>query len=254
MSDIIKILQNRENVIKTVFIKTVTSPIYDSIESFEENDPIGHSNFVNFTKKFNNDMSVSLNDLYLRDGEYKPAYGKLDAVTIGYFDVANDDTSYYGLEPDSFYKFLVSKRKIITIKELSELDLLEKFNDTLKRVVDHVGAKFICGFDISEIEIPFIIKKSIKYGAKVNPIFVKHITTKPWEGFVFDFKKELYFNGNTTTRVSVAAQMFDLKYKEPPIDIHEDKQYSTEELINNSKNCINLYMQLYIKLRKSLYE
>lgn len=149
---------------------------FANYDVFLENDPVGAKLFnkkFETTKYFNEFDNV--HNAYMKYGGLFSPYGKIVCISIGYYS------------KDEY--------KINSFKNKDEKILLTEFASLLDKV-DKKGM-LLSGYGILNFDIPWVVRKLLKYGIKV-PRIIDFNFKKPWEMAIFDIldsikQKSTYF-------------------------------------------------------------
>jgi DNA polymerase elongation subunit (family B) len=152
-----------------LYILVQTKPKYDHVNDFCMYDDQAYKIFNEKLTRLNLELNQST---YLEKAKLFPEYGIIASITIAY---QKDD-----------------KTNIKVITGNTEKEILEEFN----KIITTAG-RTICGWNIKNFDIPWIIKKCVLYDLLVSPrIFI--YGAKPWEQSFCDLKEIWKMNMDCT--------------------------------------------------------
>jgi len=128
------------------------------------------------------DVKPSDSEIYLDKAGLYAEYAKVVCVSLGMADVVYDGTKYN-----------VTK-KLYDITSHDEYPILVKFASQLERAIDKNPSTLLCGHNILEYDIPFLVKRMIKYKIKIPQLLKSSIYGKPWEIKVVDTMRDWRMN------------------------------------------------------------
>lgn len=160
-----------------LFIDIETASQYKTFDELVEKNPRLADLWLKKSAKFKEDKKYGTDYYFRPDGEKTdllniiyfdkagiyPEFGKIIAITIGYFNRLEDDTL---------------ERKIKVFSNENEVELLKEFN----KVINHKSFenKILFGHNISNFDIPYIAKKYIFNGYNI-PKKLNTVGLKPWQ-------------------------------------------------------------------------
>ena len=156
---------------KLLFIDIETVGISSTFENFKKDYPELHSVFIKntdwFLKRFSEDSTLSLDQIFEKRSALVPEFAKIICVSAGVVDKEGE------LKKMSYFNS-------------DEKTLLEEVNKLLGRVN---GTGFsICGHNVKNFDIPMLAKRMIINGIKPSSIIPSY-DTKPWDIRAIDTKE-----------------------------------------------------------------
>lgn len=148
-------------------IETVSG--HEDFDEFGAIDEAGSASFYKRWKRRKGNNSMWNDDIrlaYKINAPLTPEYGKIVSIAYAFFTPSGELT--------------------LAAKSISN-DNEEEFVNWIKRLFDKVSElkKVPCGHNIKGFDIPYIVKKIMKYGMKV-PSVLNTLGKKPWEVNMFD--------------------------------------------------------------------
>lgn len=194
-------------------IETVSN--YKDFETFKNNDKKGAEIFEKkASTQYNYDYNIE--EYYKNKAGLIPEWGKIICFSFGFL------TSSSELKIKS--KKIVNDDEETLIKEIKEVfDIISDKN------------KNLCGFNIKQFDIPFLVKKLIKYNLQI-PKCLNFIGKKPWEITVIDIFE--LWKGTSTYYTSLEELAYFLNVENPKDFLRGDeinKTYYDED--NLEKIC-----------------
>lgn len=120
------------------------------------------TNWERVAKKHMTDENLSPADAYEKKAALYVEYGKIISVCFGGFD-------------SDF------NQKIGALSDPSEEALLRKVADYLEKRYEKFPDTILCGHNIKEFDIPYIVKRMIKYNIKLPTILKNYLSAKSWD-------------------------------------------------------------------------
>lgn len=233
----------KKRIKDTFFFKIVTRTEYMNVDEFKENNEDSYNGwFKAAEKRYLNDSDLTINDAYLTKACYMPELSQILGICVGRLDINDGNV----------------ERTITPIFNKSEKEILEVFFAYLDELHKTINEPLLFGYHISTYDIPFIIKRALKYELKIPVILKNSLLAKPWEGIIIDGGLLWKFTSNVDyTHFNEVCRFLNLKYKNLPIPLDEISEHcnSLNESERNKwlefelKNKINLNFQYYLKLR-----
>jgi len=152
-----RIYQNLKNFL---FLDIETVREYNSYAEFTTHRST--SNWERVAKKIMVDESLSPANAYENKAALYVEYGKIVTVCFGGFD-------------SDFNK------KIGAISDLDEEKLLRSVANYLEKKFEKFPETILCGHNIKEFDLPYIVKRMIKFNIKLPMILKNYLSAKPWE-------------------------------------------------------------------------
>lgn len=133
---------------------------------------------------------------YEKNAAFFPEYGKVISVAFGTFRIdENGDL----------------KKEIGAVSLDDEKYLLQRTSDFLQSKYAKYGDNTqLCGFNVIEFDIPYLIKRMIKHGVKVPTLFLNAVSAKPWDMKVVDVMRDWKFNGMKNTSLGTLEEFLDI--------------------------------------------
>ncbi len=113
-------------------------------------------------------------DMYLSKAALHPEYGKIVSIAFGFLTFDENKNPV---------------KKLYSIGSADELEILEKIQKQFIGAFERNQNMILCGHNVLEYDIPFIVKRMIKHGLKIPQILLNIINAKPWEATVLDTMK-----------------------------------------------------------------
>lgn len=108
------------------------------------------------------DENLTPAEAYERKAALYVEYGMIVSICVGNFD---SDFNH----------------KIGALSDPNEKVLLEKFADYLNKYYQKFPETIICGHNIKEFDLPYIIKRMIKYKIRIPAILKNYMSAKSWD-------------------------------------------------------------------------
>lgn len=153
-------------------------------------DPVGAKIFENKCSKIKEWEDQSIDELYVNKSPIFPEHGKIICMSFG----------MYGED---------GKKHIMTVIDDDEEKLMNKI---FKIFNDKIPKKFLCGFNIKNFDIPYIVKKFYKYNIDI-PRNLNFNGLKPWEIPVIDLSD--IWKGTGKYGITLEEITYDLDIDSP---------------------------------------
>lgn len=167
-------------------------------------------------------LFVSLDKCYQEKTQLMPEFAKIYAVSIGVVT----------------YKDGLEQKHVSSIRSDNEKEILEKVSAVFDRAYKKSSNRKLCGHNIIDFDIPFIIKRMIKNNVSMPKILKSagSSLTKPWDKQIVDTIKDWKF-GAFTGFVSLDLLCNFLGLDNPKIDPNGyiDPKNLTDAMFNPSK-------------------
>lgn len=137
-----------------------------------------------------NKESITDAEIYLTKAPLYPEYGKV--VSFAFGRIENEG------------------KKIYHTTQHNEKEVLNKVAYFLNKYYDENPNLILCGHNIIEYDIPFIVKRMIKHGIKVPVVLQNAINGKPWEIKVTDTLREWKMSTNKFVSLDTIAEFLDI--------------------------------------------
>lgn len=177
-------------------------------------DEIGYSLFIKKWEKmgkYEKEWEGEADKIYIEKAPLFPEYGKIICMSFGLF-TENEE------------------KKIMTLIEDDEEILLKRISKIINRSND--TKRILCGFNIKNFDLPFIIKKMHKYNIDL-PLNINYVGLKPWEILIKDISE--IWKGLGRSSASLEEVAYELETNSPSI-IGGEKVH--EYYWNNNKDII----------------
>lgn len=213
-----KHLFNITSLYDTIFIKIDTKTI------LQQENLINNHNWMNFIKKrYPNECDSTLFELNENKSKYHPEFSEITSISWGVVKVDMNGNILKEIRSVSGH---TEKQKLETFFKILELFREKKLDG------------IICGHNILGYEIPFLIKRGLKYNLKIPKSIKNNLLAKPWEYNIVDTINLWRFTGNDYVALDLISEY--LGFKNDNFVNPDDK----------TKNGVNLIIELYIKLRE----
>jgi 3'-5' exonuclease len=135
-------------------------------------------------------------EIYTTKAALYPEYGKVVSVAFGF------------LKPNQEG---VLTKKLYHVTTHDEVELLKKLSDQLDGAYNSNPNTILCGHNIYEYDIPFLIKRMIKYRIKI-PQMLQNIIggKKPWEIKLSDTMREWKMTTMKFVSLDTIAEFLDI--------------------------------------------
>jgi DNA polymerase elongation subunit (family B) len=134
-------------------------------------------NWERVAKKHMGDENLTPAQAYEKKAALYVEYGKIVTICVGNFD---SDFNH----------------KIGALSDSNEKVLLEKFRDYLTKYNDKFPDTIICGHNIKEFDIPYIIKRMILHNIKIPTMLKNYLAAKAWDQKATDTIYDWRIGGN----------------------------------------------------------
>jgi predicted PolB exonuclease-like 3'-5' exonuclease len=205
---------------------------YPDWETFKLNDERGSKLFESKFIKYKWDEKYeSIEEAYLDNAGIISTYGKIVCISFGYLD--ND-----------------GKKQIKSIYGDDEKEIVEKFNDLLKKI--ETKNFNLSGFRILHFDVPWVVHKLHKYGIRPADIIYTY-DKKPWEMRITDLSED--WKGRFAWSYTFDEMCYELGVKSPKdvingSDVHkyywsgrleEIKEYCEKDVSSSIDAGLKLY-------------
>lgn len=147
-------------------------------------------NWDRVANRFVKEEGLTVTEAYEKKAALYVEYGKIVSVAFGFFDGMLD-------------------QKIGAIGDENEENLLRKVADYLNAKTDE--NTILCGHNIKEFDIPYLIKKMIKYKIIIPKIFFKYLNAKTWEQNATDTQYDWRMAGNRFMNLDTIAEFLSIE-------------------------------------------
>jgi hypothetical protein len=235
-----KIYQNLKNFL-FLDIETVREyrdyTTFSSVKSTE--------NWKRVAKKHIEDEKLTEAEAYEKKAGLYVEYGKIISVCFGKFD--SDSTKKIGVISDT------DEEKLLTNVAGYFDKIYEKFPDTV-----------LCGHNIKEFDIPFIVKRMIKFNVKLPVIIKNYLSAKSWDQKATDTLFDWRMSGNRFMSLDSIAEYLGIEsskngvlngesvgeyYWNNSINTYDVKIFNINDYCNND---VRVVMDLALRLNNVL--
>lgn len=222
-----KYLLNPSSINNTLFFKIETQSLINNETIDEEED------WYDFMRRRYNNYSEVNNKELLNNmrTKYHAEYSRIIAISYGI-----NKTDING----------VTTKEIRIIKEDDEKKIIEVFFKILEIFRTKKLDGLLCGYNILIYDIPFLIKRALKYNIKIPKSFKNNLTAKPWEFTIIDIINIWKFNGSDYCDIDMICKFLDIKTKYSLNNINDDSIDVREYLIEY----VNIMIEIYVRLRE----
>lgn len=135
-------------------------------------------------------------EIYLTKAALYPEYAKVVSVAFGFLTPNQDG---------------VLTKKLYHVTSHDEAELLKKISDQLDGAYNKNPNTILCGHNIFEYDIPFLIKRMIKHRIKIPQILQNIIGgKKPWEIKMSDTMREWKMSTMKFVSLDTIAEFLDI--------------------------------------------
>lgn len=121
-------------------------------------------------------------EIYLGKAGLYAEYAKVVCIGLGKVEV------------DLSTGFPITTKKLYDISSHDEYTIIKKFANQLNLAHDKNPNTILCGHNILEYDIPFLVKRMIKYKIKIPQLLKDAIYGKPWEIKITDTMRDWRMN------------------------------------------------------------
>lgn len=213
------------------FFDIETAGNYDTFDNFTLNDRKGAELFKSKYEKMWKDKYSDINEAYIDNAGILSTYGRIVCISYGFID-----------KGVNFIKSIFAD---------NEMEIVEKFNNVLKKV--ETKQFKISGFRIINFDIPWFLHKCHKYKIKPSDIVTTY-GKKPWEMRIVDLSED--WKGRFAWSYSFDEMIYELGLQSPKdkmsgSDVHskywngdilEIKEYCEKDVVS----CIDAHKLIYL--------
>jgi predicted PolB exonuclease-like 3'-5' exonuclease len=134
-------------------------------------------NWTRIANRFMKEEGLTVEGAYEKKASLYVEYGRIVSICFGMFDSEFN-------------------HKIGAISDQNEETLLRNAADYLDKYYAKYPETILCGHNIKEFDIPFMIKRMIKYRIRIPRLFMVYLTAKSWEQPVTDTQYDWRMAGN----------------------------------------------------------
>lgn len=149
-----------QNIKDFLFLDIETVREYNTYEDFSKHRST--DKWERLAKRHMADENLTPAHAYEKKAALYVEYGMIVSICVGNFD---SDFNH----------------KIGALSDPDEKVLLEKFADYLNKYYQKFPETILCGHNIKEFDLPYVIKRMIKYKIRIPVILKNYMSAKPWE-------------------------------------------------------------------------
>jgi len=188
------------NISKTLFLDIESVREYPTFEEF-----LKHKNFDNWKRVAAKYYADALKDgedltdeqIYYNKSALHGEYAKVVCVGLGKAAINLSETPIISAKYNDFTSHNEAYILNMLAKQLEKLYLEEP-------------GTYICGHNIIEYDIPFLIKRMIKHKIKIPQIFVNFLNAKPWDVKIIDTMKDWKMNTSKIVSLDVICEFLGI--------------------------------------------
>ncbi len=248
------LLLNNLTIYDTIFISIKTVSNYPSLEDMKIQNPIEYELWVDFIR--NRFEIEPTTENYL---QYAPLYPEFSKIVGAGYGTAQNENGQIKRDLKPLTKTVMSEEEII--KRLTDMfNYFENMGKSFKPAYQH----YICGYDLINFELPYYIKKFLKYNnneKRLPSYIVNYITAQPWNNNIISTKDTFNLNSKTLfTNKDIVYNFLDIQQANNYIKDEDLSKYYwdninnlNDEVLRNINlsvmNTINSNMQYMMKFR-----
>jgi predicted PolB exonuclease-like 3'-5' exonuclease len=141
--------------------------------------------------RFMKEEGLTIEQTYEKKGGLYVEYAKIVSICVGSFD-------------SEF------KQTIAAISDENEETLLKKFAGYLEKYYAKYPDMILCGHNVKEFDIPFIIKRMIKYKIKIPTVLMNYLSAKSWDQKATDTQYDWRMAGNRFMNLDTIAEFLGI--------------------------------------------
>jgi len=194
------------------FFDIETTSKYSDFKTLQLNDPIGAELFIKKCKRmsdFDDWKGKTVDELYIDKSPLLAEHGKIICLSFGMFK-----------DNKPIIRTLINDDEEVLMKDVKEL--FDKVNFKRK----------ICGYNIKNFDLPWIIRKLYKYDLDI-PLNINVVNKKPWETGIIDIYS--YFLKYT----SMDEVAYDLSIESSKKNLSGDKVHEYYWVRKDNKSIMN---------------
>jgi len=248
---------NQQSIYDTFFLNIKGVLEYPSLELLEKENKQLYDRWIYLADSKYNDLHViNPENCYQKKAIWYPEYTKIVAITyaIVYFED--------GKFQRQFKKIVNDKEELVIATFIDELKAISKDSE----LSTPKTFPYLCGHNIINYDIPFLLKRYIKYNLSIEenktiPLILKRILSlKPWERDIIDTINVWKFNGIGAGSLMLVANYLGLKKSVDLLNhtelskyywdnIEKDRKKTLDYIVLQSATQTNLIIQLMNHLR-----
>lgn len=193
-------------------------------------------------KRHMSDENLSAAEAYEKKAALYVEYGKIVSICVGNFD---SDFNH----------------KIGALSDPDEKVLLEKFADYLTKYYQKFPETIMCGHNIKEFDIPYIIKRMIFYKISLPTILKNYMAAKAWEQKATDTLYDWRMAGPRFMSLDSIAEYLGIESSKEGVvsgehlgSYYYDDSISYDEKIQNINKYCKADVRVSMELAKRLYD
>ena len=210
------------SIYDTIFIKIETEVNLDTIKNVDL--------WVKFMEEtYSKDvklLDVDEKKYFYKKSKFYPEFSEITSISWGIVKVLDNGDVV---------------KEIRKVSGNNEKEKLEYFFKILELYKQKKINAYVCGFNILNYEIPFLVKRGLKYGLDTPKIIKTNLSAKPWEYMITDINNISKVTGIRYTNLEIFADFLNVDY------VKSDDTTNPDEYTSKSVNTI---IDLYLKLRK----
>lgn len=148
------------------------------------------SNWERFANRFVKEEGITVAEAYEKKAALYVEYGRIVSIAFGFFDAE--------MNP-----------RIGAIADEDEEALLKKVSDVFNKHTNR--DTILCGHNTKEFDIPYIIKRMIKYKITIPTVFFTYLNAKSWEQNATDTQYDWRIAGNRFTSLDTIAEFLGIE-------------------------------------------
>lgn len=149
------------------------------------------ANWLKFAKRFMEDEGLTAEQAYLKKAALYVEYAKVVCVAFATLDENQNE-------------------KIGAIADEDEKAALNKVADYLHKFYEKYPNAYLCGHNIKEFDVPFLIKRMILHNIRLPLILQNFVSAKSWDQKVADTQWDWRMNGNRFTSLDGIAEFLGI--------------------------------------------
>lgn len=181
-----KIYANLKNFL---YLDIETVREYATYEEFLKHK--NEANWLKFAKRFMEDEGLTAEQVYLRKAGLYVEYAKVVCVAFATLDENQNG-------------------KIGAVSDEDEKALLLKITDYLVKFYEKYPNAYLCGHNIKEFDVPFLVKRMIFHNIRIPLILQIFVSAKPWDQKAADTQWDWRMNGNRFTSLDGIAEFLGI--------------------------------------------
>lgn len=179
-----------------LYIDIETAGFYPDLYTLKEHDIRGYDLFMRKIERKSSqylDWKEDPNDVYINKSPLIPEFGRIVCVSMAIINKGDEI-------------------KMISVCDEDESKIIKKVNGTLMNISEKT-LKSLCGFYIKGFDVPWLNRKTLKYGY-IIPKNIKTFNMKPWEMNIVDLA-DVWKSLGTLEIVSFDEMLYSLNIDSP---------------------------------------